>query len=195
MTIKALNSGTVFRTQAGLLVDFANPSPDQICVDDIVLGLASCPRFVGQMPVAYTVAEHSIFVSRLVPRGMALLGLLHDATEAYTGDLPKPLKNALGANIKRIEGRLHAAICAHFGVRPAMPEEIKRADLVALATEQRDLCGLASADWDVPDGVEADTGLIVPVDSRATAALLFRQRLDDLRERMVHDPAMSRWAA
>ena len=68
-----------------------DPRPEQICIEDIAHGLSMLCRFSGQCPYFYSVAEHSIYVVHCLPDNLQLEGLLHDASEAYLADLPRPV--------------------------------------------------------------------------------------------------------
>ena len=70
----------------------ASPVTDHVCAEDIARGLSLTCRFAGQCQHFYSVAEHSINVMRLVPQEHKLCALLHDAPEAYLGDMSRPLK-------------------------------------------------------------------------------------------------------
>jgi hypothetical protein len=116
---------------------------------------------------AYSVAQHSVLVSELVEqRGGdvedAFAALMHDATEAYLGDMPHPLKHRspLGAAFREAEGRLEEALRQHFGIKPDVPQ-IKRLDRALLATERR---AFSAEEWHWPEleGVE-------PLDLELTA--------------------------
>jgi uncharacterized protein len=71
------------------------PHPHQIDIRDIAHGLSLLCRFSGQCPYFFSVAEHSIYVANNLPDNLKLEGLLHDASEAYLGDLPRPVKVGL----------------------------------------------------------------------------------------------------
>lgn len=126
-----------FETGSGVLFDIMNPSWDMIQIDDIALGLSQVIRFGGQIADTYTVAHHSILVARMLPRKYRLAGLLHDASEAYVGDVIKPLKELIGEPYKRIEKRIQTTIELKFGVHMTseMKTAIKAADLEALRIE------------------------------------------------------------
>src|ERR1039457_118422 len=79
-------------TFSGLRFWPLDPNPEKILIDDIAHALAHQCRFGGHASRFYSVAEHSVHVSRLCPPEDALWGLLHDASEAYLVDLPRPLK-------------------------------------------------------------------------------------------------------
>lgn len=124
-------------TTDGRYFDFTNPDPAAITLNAIARGLANTCRFGGQCRSFYSVAEHSIWVSRLVPPHLAVHGLLHDAAEAFIGDMPKPLKEML-PDYKRVEAQVEAVLFAQFGFI-SLPPEVKQIDRVMLATEQRQI--------------------------------------------------------
>ena len=99
---------------SGRLLDLTNPEPDQIEIDDIAHGLAHTCRYAGQCDGFYSVAEHSVLVS-YTARSAKLAALLHDAAEAFIGDLPRPLK-LLIPQYKIIEMQLERAVFRRFGV-------------------------------------------------------------------------------
>ncbi len=113
-----------------------SPVVDHIHEDDIAHHLSLCCRFVGASTEFYSVAEHSIHVAELVPPEHKLTALLHDAPEAYLGDMSKPAKNQLG-DYRRAEALNWAAICQKFGVPYELPECVKQADYVMLHVEKR----------------------------------------------------------
>lgn len=121
------------RTFSGKLVDLRAPKLEDICIKDIAHALARINRFTGHTSRGYTVAEHSLLVSRFVPVEFALDGLLHDASEAYLGDVASPLKSLL-PEYKVLEARWTRVIEAKFGLRE-MPAPVKRADALALEAE------------------------------------------------------------
>lgn len=127
-------------TNSGRRFDFARPDPEQIDIWDIALGLSRLPRFGGQTRMVYSVAQHSVMVSDIVPGEFALEALLHDAAEAYCQDIAAPLK-AMLPDYRAIERQVLAVIMRRFGVRSSgrMSYCVWRADLTALATEMRDL--------------------------------------------------------
>jgi uncharacterized protein len=133
-----------------------DPRPAEIFLDDIAESLAKTNRFLGYTTAPYSVAQHCVFVSELIEGAghgneAALWGLMHDAAEAYTGDVTKPIKRALdvvapGA-FAGIEERIEKAISECFGLEWPMPAAVKEFDLVALSTEKRDLLWASDLEW------------------------------------------------
>ena len=100
-------------TRKGLKVDIQNPQPDQFDIEDIAYALSNTCRFNGHCSGFLSVAEHSVLVAQRLPKQLQLAGLLHDATEAYLGDIPSPIKQFL-ADYKAIEKRFEEAIIRKF---------------------------------------------------------------------------------
>lgn len=117
-----------------------DPRPEDIHLEDIAHALANQCRFGGHCREFMSVAQHSVLVSELCDPKDALWGLLHDASEAYLVDIPRPVKHARGMEGYRvIEGTFMRAVCERFGLPLEMPESVRHADEVLLATEARDL--------------------------------------------------------
>ena len=116
------------------------PDLDAIDIRDIAHALAMSARFGGMTRTFYSVAEHSVRVSLICPPKDALWGLLHDAAEAYLKDIPQPVKHQEAASFYReAEAVLQHWIAVKFGLSPTEPASVKRADLVMVHTEGRDL--------------------------------------------------------
>lgn len=166
-------------TSTGAHFDFERMAP--INIRDIAHALAHQCRFTGHTRRFYSVAQHSVLVSHIVPPHLALHGLLHDAGEAYLGDVSRPLKRLL-PDYRAIERRLEAVLWPHFGLSPELPPEVARADMVLLATERRDLMPFTDDEW--PDLAGVDP-LPIPIDpwhpGRAFGA--FWQRWNELQAR------------
>ena len=123
------------------------PQAAQIEIGDIAHGLAYQCRFNGQTRHFYSVAQHSLMVMSLVPEKFRFSALLHDAAEAYLGDMVKPLKN-LFPEFSVIEARVMEIIGHRFGLDLThLDPSIKQADLIALATEKRDLMPHSVETW------------------------------------------------
>lgn len=122
------------RTWTGLLLDLSNPHFSSIRIEDIARGLSYKFRFGAHSESALTVAEHSINASHAVPQEHALAALLHDASEAYIGDIPSPIKSLM-PDYKEIEHKLTLAIFTAFKVPYPLHESVKKADAALLEQE------------------------------------------------------------
>ncbi len=140
------------QSHMGRMVSLSHPHPEQIHIEDIAQALSQLCRFTGHTKQFYSVAQHSLLVSDLVSPELALVGLLHDAPEAYLGDLSSPLRNMLREEgnwaFERAMDRMWSAICARFDLDPDMLPLVKDADMIALATERRDLLQ-EQVEWDL----------------------------------------------
>lgn len=128
-------------TNTGRLVCLEDPDPSSIELRDIVVALSHLCRYTGHTHYPYTVAEHSVRVAdALLAEGytneIVFTGLMHDATEAFVGDIASPLRKAIGRDaIQRVEDRVYRAIALRFGLPRELPDAVKLADLRMLATE------------------------------------------------------------
>jgi uncharacterized protein len=173
-------------TASGSYFDFLSPDSDTIVIEDIAIALSRINRFTGHTRVPYSVAQHSYIVSLVVPLEYALQGLLHDASEAYLGDVSTPLKQ-LVPEYKVIERRVEEAIMRKFGLPFPLHPSIKQADLRMLVTEKRDLMPRPVHRWDGDDRVAwSDFRSIRPFDfiiepvSSEVAASFFLHRFREL---------------
>lgn len=124
-----------------------DPRPDEIDIVDIAHALSNLCRFGGHCKGFYSVAQHSVYVSRHVPAEDRMWGLLHDAPEAYLVDLPRPIKNQdVMVPYRLAEAVLMSSIVDRFGLG-GMPESVREADEIMLATEARDLMDTAAHRW------------------------------------------------
>lgn len=122
------------------VIDPINPDPEKIKIETIAHSLSNQCRYTGHIVPFYSVAQHSVLASRIVPRQYAYAALMHDASEAYLLDVPSPLKNALfGKQYREVEDRLMEVISAKFEFEWPMPKEVVYADNALLRTEVRDL--------------------------------------------------------
>lgn len=139
-------------------MDLLNPNPAEIHLADIARALSRIARFNGMTTAFYSVAEHCVNCLALARRdplgGTALFRavLMHDAAEAYLGDVTSPLKAHL-PDYRAIERRMEAAVAERFGLSPVFTDWVKRFDMAMLAAEQRDLMK-GSGRWPLLDGVE-----------------------------------------
>jgi hypothetical protein len=155
-------------TATGRTVDLLQLDPDDIELAHISHALARINRFGGL--TTYSVAAHSIHVAAILEEQghsplAQLCGLMHDAHEAYLGDVIQPVKELLRATscttrssgIDAADLRLQKATLRHFGIWTAfvgMGRAVHRADMIALATERRDLLPASDLPWPCLDGIE-----------------------------------------
>lgn len=136
-------------TISGTKFYFLNPDPDTIDIEDIAYALSNLCRYTGHVRKFYSVAEHCVHVSNLLPPNLALDGLLHDAAEAYLNDLASPVKQFL-PDYKKMEANLYAAIAEKFNI--CAPEDVlvKEADTIQLHTEAMQLLPSGDGNWADP---------------------------------------------
>lgn len=116
--------------------NYNKPEESDVTIEDIASALSNVCRFSGHLPRFYSVAQHCVNVSRLVPEEFAFTGLMHDTAEAFTNDLPTPLKWALPI-FKELELKIEAAMGKRFGFQFPYPPSIKEADTTMLILEKR----------------------------------------------------------
>jgi hypothetical protein len=127
-------------TYTGRMVYPMRVTAADIDLADIAHSLSQMCRYTGHSRVFFSVAEHSVRVSRIVSLSDAAWGLLHDATECYLVDIPSPLKRLPEfAPYRAIEARTMRAVCERFNLSPVQPSSVTDADGILLATEARDL--------------------------------------------------------
>lgn len=135
------------QTYTGKRFDPLAPDPSSIDIEDIAHALSNICRFTGHVAEFFSVAQHSVIVSMVVPEEDAMHGLLHDASEAYICDIAKPIKSLPGWEPYRaIEHRLQRAIYDRFGLGEE-PASIKQADYRMLVTEACELMSPMHPDW------------------------------------------------
>jgi uncharacterized protein len=139
--------GDWIQTFTGRAFYLLDPRPEDVDILDIAVALSRAPRYAGHSRCTYSVAQHSYFASIYAPKPFALEALLHDATEAYTGDITRPLKRILGPVFADIEKRIHFAIAERFRIPKKISAEVKVIDDRLLATERRDLLGKPPIPW------------------------------------------------
>lgn len=148
------------QTYTGKRFVLASPDAAAVCIDDIAHSLSLQCRFNGHTREFYSVAQHSLLVASLLPGRAALYGLLHDASEAYTGDIVTPVKSTLRCGWRpfaRTEAKLRRFLYETL-IRwpddgPALTQICKEVDCAGarlLVTEARDLLSPSPAPW-LPD--------------------------------------------
>lgn len=142
-------SPTVCMAPSGVEFNLLRPDPETIHIEDIAHHLSQICRFTGGTRVHYSVAQHCVQACELAPAEWKLAALLHDAAEAYVGDVSSPVKGLIGTAYAPLEERILRAIFEKFGVPTLFakkpPMVVKRIDGLMLEWEQRDL--LPDAPW------------------------------------------------
>lgn len=185
LTVAPNDVANLVETVSGKLVNVTNPSSEDIALEDIAWALSRLPRFAGHTitEVAYNVAQHSVYVSQLLEdlfssstefnlditvrkalmniiaignlSDVLIKSLLHDAHEAYTGDIPSPVKKIpeLAETMKIIEMRLDHAIRCKFELEELTEDEkivIKYCDRLAQAIEGYQFMPSRGLNWNLP---------------------------------------------
>ena len=166
---------TMMQTFTGKVIDLSDFTVDDVRLPDISHALSIINRFTGHTKCPYSVAQHSVMVSKICDPRYAVWGLLHDASEAYLGDVATPLKNML-PEYRDLEEHIQRTIASKFGLVWPMPSEVKEADLRALMAEKRDLLTV-DHDWGID--VEPMAGPILPY-CWQQAKQLFEDRYKEL---------------
>lgn len=150
--LAAGDRGGWMQTYSGRQFFPLRPKLEDIEIEDIARGLAFQVRWAGQTREPYSIAQHSVLVSRLVPEGEALWGLLHDASEAYIVDVPRLIKRLPAmAPYRLVEQVLQQAIYHRFGlVGGPEPASVKAADLQMMVAEAQDLLPTLHPGWPEP---------------------------------------------
>lgn len=130
-----------------------DPRPGDVHLEDVAHALARINRFNGHTKSCYSVAQHSVLGSRVVHPTCARFFLMHDAAEAYLGDLITPVKTLFREFFEGLEEGVMAAVADHFGFTrtPLQAAEVKRVDRVLLATEIRDLTTTGAYNGTLPE--------------------------------------------
>jgi 5'-deoxynucleotidase YfbR-like HD superfamily hydrolase len=160
---------TWVQTVSGVAFDLLAPRAEDVRVADIAHSLARINRFSGHtLGEPYSVAHHSMLVADILaswgcPVAIVREGLLHDAPEAYYGDTVSPVAAALrllgepeaepfrAAPLARLHERVDCVVRAALALPEHETAIVKRADLVALAIERRDLMASCERDWELPE--------------------------------------------
>lgn len=143
--------GDWMQTYSGRRFYPLDPRSDEIHSEDVAHALSLLCRYGGHVDRFYSVAEHCVLMSHAVAPENALAALLHDATEAYVCDVPRPLKRYL-ADYQDIEDNVWLAIVGRYGVSTILPTEVKEADNRILLTERDALMSRTVEPW----GIDAE---------------------------------------
>lgn len=163
-------------TFTGKRFNLINPELDQICIEDIAHALSQLCRWTGHTRRFYSIAEHSVHVSRLCKPEYRLAGLLHDAPEAYVNNLNRPLKKTNELRGYRLTeliiwNRIVEKFDLPQNIKSELPFDIKSADNILMNTEARDL--LCDTSW--VDTTMCLKSHIIPMTSEQAEAVFLLQ--------------------
>lgn len=127
--------GDWMQTAAGRQFWPMDPRPNEVFIDDIAHALSMLCRFGGHCLRFYSVAEHSVLLAMRAPEPYRLWALLHDASEGYLVDVPRPIKSSLGG-YKEAEAKVTHAISVRFNLHLGCPDVVKRLDRAILLDER-----------------------------------------------------------
>jgi hypothetical protein len=179
MTQTITRYGDWMQTYTGKAFYPLDPRPEEVCLADIAHAESMICRYGGHCNDFYSVAEHSVHTSYLVPEEDAMHALLHDATEAYCADIIRPIKPFL-EGYSDIEERLWLAIAAHFRISPTMPLSVKKADNAILLTEMGVVMGTPPRPWNIAGEAGDRKILCLPP---KTAEIYFIKRFNELAQK------------
>lgn len=169
------------QTLSGKHFDYLNAQTDDVDIEDIATALSNICRFAGHLPEFYSVAQHSVLCSQIVPQEYAFEALMHDAAQAYCQDIPAPLKRLL-PDYRRIETLVDDLIRSKFGLPLHQSDLVKYADLTMLATERRDLEIDDGTYWPILEGIPASDIIQINPLRPGQAYGLFMNRFNELSE-------------
>lgn len=183
---------TIATTFSGRALDLLDPQPDQIDIHDIARALSQINRFNGNTRFPYSVGLHSIMAADAMmsightPQAR-LAALMHDAAEAYVGDISTPVKDLLGDNFRDIERHVSAVIYRKFGVDEVLVYSDTMRDVDrTLANAERSLLIEDAAHW--PRGHATQTSMhgarcraVEDELSPGAVRVLFLSRFQELR--------------
>jgi 5'-deoxynucleotidase YfbR-like HD superfamily hydrolase len=137
---------------SGAQMNYNFPEKSDVTLDDLASALSNICRFSGHLPVFYSVAQHLVNTSRIVEPEFAFDALMHDTSEAFTNDLPTPLKWAFPI-FKTLEEKIEAAMADRFGFNYPYPPAVKVADTEMLLLEKK-YVKLDDREWPHYNGIE-----------------------------------------
>ena len=158
-----------------------NPRQKEICIEDIAHSLSLQCRFTGHVKWHYSVAQHCVYASRIVPFEFALEALMHDSSEAYICDMSRPLKHYTDAGTEylEIESEIEYVIAKKFGLPRPMSPQVKDADNQMLYAEKAQL--MPPMTWDTKWSKDQKAAnVVIGRWTPETAEARFLRRFNDL---------------
>jgi len=166
------------QTFTGRRISVLSMRPSDVCLEDIAHALSRLCRYAGHVKNFYSVAEHSVLVSRLCKPRDALWGLLHDASEAYLCDLPTGVK-ALLNDYRVVEDHVQKIVAEKFGLSWPMPVDVHVCDSLMIGAECKYAMGIDPAEW----GYQVWLNLPIWEYDPPTAERIFLARFNEIMER------------
>lgn len=147
------------RTYSGGVFHPLNPIAEEVTLDDIFIPLANTCRYNGgvRMGLHYSVAEHSVHIARKLRADfpddpvLALQGLMHDAAEAYIGDMIRPVKSVF-PEFRALEDRINRVIFEKFAIPYPWPAIIDEYDARICLDEEAQALRSAGRKFEIPGG-------------------------------------------
>lgn len=133
------------RTYTGKVFDLENLTEDMICIEDIAHALSNTARFAGHSEIMIPVSQHCVMMTHRVPEHLKLAALLHDASEAYIGDMPKPFKSLM-PDYQKLEDKIMHMVAGKYGFDYPLAIEVKAADKEQLDFEWNNMIVSQKAD-------------------------------------------------
>ena len=166
----------LFATISGRKLDLRDIQPKDIDIFDIAHSLSRQCRFSGHCVEFYSVAQHSLRVAALLPTELKMVGLLHDAAEAYLGDITRPVKE-LFPGIEVIEKAIWRSIAKRWCLPDELPQEVVDADNLILQVELMELCPAHKQDEvkiEIPPAAAVEK-ILTPPEAQEQFINLFRE--------------------
>jgi len=189
MTLSFRGRGDWMQTYTGKAFYPLDPDPADIDIVDIAHALGNLCRYNGHTSRFYSVAEHCLLLSEwLEERGatdptqrkqLALWALLHDAPEAYIGDMIRPLKQYI-PDFRAIDDRIMAVIAGKYGLEGTeIPDAVKHVDTRILLDERAALHREPPREWNIDS---EPLGVQIAGHTPEWAAHFYLERFDALTE-------------
>jgi hypothetical protein len=186
---RIMKIGGWIQTYNGIQFWPADPSVEDVDIEDIIHSLANQCRYTGHTNQFYSVAQHCVICSENIIPKHAKWALMHDASEAYISDLASPIKKFF-PNYMDMEEKIQMAIAKKFGLELPMPKQITEMDYRVLATEKRDLLGEPPASWGrLPNPLDETLVAMTPTQAKAAFTKRFKELFGPLNQYY----AASRW--
>lgn len=188
-------------TYTGVQWNLLSPQVEDVRIEDIAHALSQICRYGGHSKCFYSVGEHSVRCASLVAEWdptnyeLQLQTLLHDGSEAYIGDMVRPLKETM-PNFRAVEDKTMSVIRRALGLGPLFGADemtVKKADEILLMTERRDLIAHQDISWSTWTSAEADPSIHIGGWSPASAKRIFLTAYKGLRGKLSNDFKSQQW--